>query len=344
MKAPTTRLVGVHSVNKTLADGSVTTYHYAWRGGPRIEFKLGTHAFVQEFARLTKERAKKESEAETIGSLMDQYLKAGDGYGTVKAVSSRRDYERSFGKIRQKFSTFPLAALEARGVRKMFTDWRDTMRETPRAADLHLAVLARIFSWGKDKELILRHPLEEITKLHDGGNRKDAIWMPSQLKTFFADGHPHLVEVVKMALWTMQRQADILTMETKAYDDGRLWIIQGKTKARVRVRPADELLPILADAKAKGRKHVLVNSFGDNWTSSGFRSSFGKECARLKIEDVRFHDLRGTGISYAYAHGMDVDRIAEISGHSKADCEAIIRRHYLAGSDVIEAIKKGTQP
>jgi integrase len=308
-----------------------------------MESKPGTNAFVQEFARLTKERAKEESQDETIGSLMDQYLKAGDGYGTVKAVSSRRDYERSFEKLRKKFGTFPLSALEARGVRKMFTDWRDTMSATPRAADLHLAVLARIFSWGKDKELIVRHPLEDLTKLHDGGNRKDVIWMPSQLKSFIDHAHPHLVEVVKMALWTMQRQADILTMETKAYDDGRIWITQGKTKARVRIRPADELLPILERAKTNRQQRVLVNSFGDNWTSCGFRASFRKECARLKIEDVRFHDLRGTGISYAYAHGMDVERIAETSGHSKADCEAIIRRHYLAGSDVIEAIKKGTQ-
>src|SRR6476659_5371983 len=29
-------MVGVHKVNKVLADGSTATYHYAWRGGPRI--------------------------------------------------------------------------------------------------------------------------------------------------------------------------------------------------------------------------------------------------------------------------------------------------------------------
>jgi integrase len=65
--------------------------------------------------------------------------------------------------------------------------------------------------------------------------------------------------------------------------------------------------------------------------------------ARLKITGIRFHDLRGTGISFAYANGMDIERIAEISGHSKAECEKIIRRHYLAGADVIEAIRSGTK-
>ncbi|MDW6020653.1 tyrosine-type recombinase/integrase [Mesorhizobium sp. BAC0120] len=118
---------------------------------------------------------------------------------------------------------------------------------------------------------------------------------------------------------------------------------QGKTGARIRVIPAAEIKPILADAQEKKRQRILSNSFGENWTSSGFRASWRKEMQRLGIKGVTFHDLRGTGISYAYANGMDIERIAEISGHSKAECEAIIRKHYLAGGDVIEAIRAGTK-
>ena len=132
-------------------------------------------------------------------------------------------------------------------------------------------------------------------------------------------------------------------MPTIAYDDGRLWIVQGKTGARVKVRVPAELMPIIDRAKEGKRQRILSNSFGDNWTSTGFRASFGKEMKRLKITGVTFHDLRGTGISYAYANGMDVERIADISGHSKSECEGIIRRHYLAGGDVIEAIRSGTR-
>lgn len=55
------------------------------------------------------------------------------------------------------------------------------------------------------------------------------------------EGAPHIANVVKVALWTMQRQADVLTLATMPYDDGRLWITQGKTGARMRIRPADEI-------------------------------------------------------------------------------------------------------
>lgn len=336
-----TRLVGVHSVNAKLADGTTVTYHYAWRGGPRMESKPGTPAFVHEFTRLTQGRPEKVSKKGTLGELIDDYVKS--AAFTKLGPSTKRDYERSINLIKAKFGGLPKEAIGAKGARKTFLRWRDGMSDTPRAADLHITVLARIFSCAMDLEEIDRNPLEGVEKLWDGGSRKDAIWMPSQINKFLTEGAAHLVDVVKVALWTMQRQADILTMPTIAHDDGRLWITQGKTGARVRVRPADELLPILANAKEKKQQRILVNSFGTNWTSSGFRASFRKEQARLKIHGVTFHDLRGTGISYAYANGMDIERIAEISGHSKTECESIIRRHYLAGGDVIDAIRAGTK-
>jgi integrase len=333
------KLVGVHKVTRELKSGEVT-YYYAWRGGPRIKAKPGTRAFTREFIRLTRDRPPP-AEDQTIGWLVQEYLASAE-YQKLKP-STRRDYERIIGAIRVKFGLMPIRAVEAKGARKVFLAWRDTMRDTPRSADMHVTVLARLLSWAKDREDVMRNPLEGVEKLHDGGNRKDAIWMPNQLRKILDKGAPHIVNVVKMALWTMQRQADILTMPTLAYDDGRLWITQAKTGARVRVAPADEILPILADAKEKKRQRVLVNSFGQNWTSSGFRASFRTEMKRLDISGVRFHDLRGTGITYAYAHGMDIERIAEISGHSKAECEAIIRKNYLAGGDVIEAIRAGTK-
>lgn len=330
--------MGVHKVKAKLANGEAVTYYYAWRGGPRIKAKPGTTAFVQEYARLLRHRPKADKD-ETLGVILTSYLQSAD-FQKLKP-STKKDYERIIGVIRAKYATFPVKAIEARGARTVFLDWRDSMRATPRSADLHLTVLARIFAWAKNRETIMRNPLERTGKLHSG-SRKDIIWTPSQLRTLLENGAPHIVNVARMALWTMQRQGDILTMPTLAYDDGMLWITQGKTGARVRIRPTDDLLPILDEAKRKSRQRILVNSFGQNWTSSGFRASWGKELSRLGITGVTFHDLRGTGITYAYAMGVDIERIADISGHSKAECEEIIRKSYLAGSDVIEAIKAGT--
>lgn len=339
------KLVGVHKVNVTLADGTAATYYYAWRGkgAPRITAKPGTKAFTQEFIRLTRDRQTLVAEG-TIASLVDQYRKT-PRYQKL-AASTRKDYERMFSLIKHDFKDFPISAIEARGSRSDFVGWRDTMKDTPRSADLHLGLLARLFAWAKGEEIILRNPLEAVERLHEG-TRRDIIWSGEQLHTVLTAGRKHIRDVAIMALWTMQRQADLLSMPTLAFDGQFIAIRQQKTGARVRTVAAPAIMPLLREAKDTGRQRILVNSFGQNWTSSGFKASWRKEMARLGIEGVTFHDLRGTAITFAYAnldrpHDEKIRLISEISGHSAGDAENIIRRHYLAGQDVIDAITRGT--
>lgn len=341
------KLVGVHKVNVKLADGSTATYYYAWRGkgAPRIMAKPGTKAFTQEFIRLTRDRPTKDAAEGTIGSMVEEY-RASAKYKKL-APATRKDYERMFGLILHHFQTFPIQAVEARGSRREFLEWRDTMKDAPRSADMHLGLLARVFAWAKDKEIILRNPLERVEKLHEG-SRRDAVWTNEQINKVLTGASLHIRAVARMALWTMQRQSDLLTMPTLAFDGEKVSIRQQKTGARVRIFAAPDILPILQDAKETGRQRVLVNSFGQNWTSSGFKASWRKEMIRLGIKGVTFHDLRGTAISYAYAmldrpHDEKIKLISEISGHSREDAEGVIRRHYLAGEEVIDAISRGTR-
>lgn len=340
------KLVGVHKVTVKLAGGREETYYYAWRGkgAPRIMAKPGTKAFTQEYVRLTRDREVKVVEG-TIGSLIEEF-RATAKYRAL-AASTRRDYERMFGFIKAKFDTFPISAIEARGSRRVFLEWRDSMKEAPRSADMHLGLLARVFAWAKDNEIILRNPLERVERLHEG-SRRDTVWTAEQIAKVLTEAAPHIRDVACMALWTMQRQADLLTMPTLSFDGERVSIKQQKTGARVRITAAPDILPILRAAKDANRQRVLVNSFGQNWTSSGFKSSWRKEMQRLKISGVTFHDLRGTAITYAYAnldrsHEEKIQLIAEISGHSREDAESVIRRHYLAGQEVIDAISRGTR-
>lgn len=340
------KLVGVHKVTIARKGKEPIVYYYAWRGkgAPRINAKPGTKAFTQEFLRLTRDR-QTDVTAGTIGSLIEDFRKSASFTGLSPAT--RRDYERQLGAIRLEYETFPIKAIEARGSRLMFLRWRDTMKDSPRSADMHIALLSRVFAWAKDKEIILRNPLERVERLHEG-TRKDIIWSDEQIDTLLTKAAPHIANVAKIALWTMQRQADILTMPTLAFDGARVSIKQGKTGARVRVMAAPDIMPVLRKAKDANQTRVLVNSFGQNWTSSGFRASWRKEMARLGIKGVTFHDLRGTAITFAYAH-LDrsheekIKLISEISGHSADDAESIIRKHYLAGQEVVDAIGRGTK-
>lgn len=146
--------------------------------------------------------------------------------------------------------------------------------------------------------------------------------MPSPVNKFLSEAAPHLADVVRLALWTMQRKGDVLGLTTIAYSDDLLWITQGKTGARVRIKPADEIMPLLRKAKNGNRKRILVNSYGDIWTSSGFDTSFPErnETPRNIWCDLSRSSRHNNHLCACSWNGMDIERIAEISGHSKSEC------------------------
>jgi integrase len=328
------KLPGVHIIKITNAAGKSVEYHYAWRSGPRLYAKPDSPAYMREYARAMASRPA-EGKPGTLAAIIDQW-RASASFTRLKP-KTRADYERIEGVIRAEFGDMPARAIEARGARTLFIDWRDTMRATPRSADYHMAVLASILAFAADRELIARNPLERVGRLH-AGSRADIIWPRAAIDTVLKSARPHIRAAMVMALTTLQCQGDCLTMPTLAWDGTRAWIRQGKTGARVRITPAAMLMPILEDARETGRATVLVNSRGERWTSTGFRASWRKEMARLGIRGVTFHDLRGTGMSWLHHEArLSIADIAAISGHSAADAEAIIRRHYLASEAVASA-------
>lgn len=85
---------------------------------------------------------------------------------------------------------------------------------------------------------------------------------------------------------------------------------------------------------AKLESTVLRNSFGEPWTSDGFRASWGKGVVKAGLGDVdlHFHDLRGTAVTRLALSGCTVPQIAAITGHSLRDVQAILDAHYLGGA------------
>jgi integrase len=327
-------LPGVHIIKTRDRAGCPIEYHYAWRGGPRLISKPGTPAYAREYARHMATRPQP-GRPGTLAAIIDDW-RASASFTKLKP-KTRADYERIEAVIRAEFGDMPARAIEARGARTLFIDWRDTMRSTPCSADYHMAVLASILAFAADREIIARNPLERVGRLHTT-TRADIIWPRSAIETMLTHARPHIRSVFVMALTTLQRQGDCLTMPTLAWDGKQAWIKQGKTGARVRITPPAMLRTILDEARANGQATVLTNSYGERWTSTGFRASWRKEMARLGIKGVTFHDLRGTGISWLHheAH-LPIADIAAISGHSAADAEAIIRRHYLSSEAVASA-------
>jgi integrase len=339
------KLMGIHKVKATLADGRRVAYYYAWRGGPRINEKPETKAFFAEFARLTRSRPDSAAKG-TLAGLIRDYVKS-EAYQKRKA-STRKGYDWAIDKIEAKFFDMELDGIGERGMRKMFLEWRDeTFGTTPRAADMVMAVFSMILSFGVDREDVDRNPLADIQKLADP-SRREIIWTDEQIAKFKASAPPRLVLALELARWTGQRQGDLLRLTWSAYDGTHISVRQGKTGAGVRVKVARELKAQLDAEKARiaalapeKRKAVtiLTNRSGLPY-SEGFRSSWDKAMTKAGIEGVHFHDLRGTFVTLAYREGSSIKEIAEVTGHMEKDAERIIKKHYLQSDSVVTKLEQ----
>ena len=344
-------LVGIHRVRKFLADGTDAFYYYAWRGGPRIKSDPDSLDFTAEYIRLTRDRQDAPFQG-CMAEIIREYIKS-PAYQTLKD-STKEGYDIAIKNIETEFFDMPAKKISAPGARTLFLQWRDDIAKThPRKADLFMSVLQRILWFGVDREMIERHPLEKVEKVSDG-TRRDVIWTDEEID-LFRNGKKNetgeweikpaaepLVRAMMLAMWTGQRQGDLLTLTWKAYDGQSISLRQSKTGAHVRVRVSEELKAILDNVKRGKSVTILTNGQGHPW-ASGFKSSWRKAVERAGIEDRTFHDLRGTFVTLAYRNGASIKEIAEVTGHSEKDAEAIIRKHYLVSSAAVERIESRTK-
>lgn len=318
------RLKGLNSKTKVLADGTKRTYWYAWKGGPRIEGKPGTPEFMASYnAAVT---ARRTPAAGTLFSIM-QGFQASDAFLSLRE-STRRDYVRYIKLIEVEFGDFPLGALTDRRTRGEFMAWRDRLAlRSRRQADYAWSVLARILSWALDRGLILANPCERGGRLYRAA-RADKVWTDADEAAFLGRAPTHLHLPLMLALWTGQRQGDLLRLPWSAYDGSTIRLMQGKTGARV-VVPVGGPLKAMLDATERKSPVILLNSDRRPWTSDGFRTSWGKACKAAGITGLTFHDLRGTAVSRLALAGCSEAEIATLTGHALTNVRSILDSHYL---------------
>lgn len=337
-------LKGLHKVKRRLADGSFALHFYAWRGGPRIEAAPNTPEFVAEFKALTAEPDKPTPSKNDLQGLIDAYRSTADFKNL--ADSTRKEYARYIRKIESEFGDMPIKALNDPAVRGEFLDWRDTMAITgTRSADYAFSVLSKIMAWAYDRRKIAANPCERPGRLHSAG-RAASIWEQAAIDLLFAQASAAVSLPCHIAIWTGQRQGDILALTWSAYDGEFLRLKQSKTGRYLTVPVAAELRVVLDAAKAK-RSSVTIcaTTRGKPWTSDGFKTSFGKARDAAGITGLTFHDFRGTAVARLAAAGCSVPEIVTITGHSLKDAEAILDKHYFSrdralGESAISKLEK----
>ena len=143
---------------------------------------------------------------------------------------TRDDYLRQIKIIEAEFRDFPLSALTDRRTRGLFMAWRDRLAvKSRRQADYGWVVPARVLSWGMDRGLIAANPCARGGRLYRG-SRADKIWTVDDEAAFLGSAPKHLCLPLLLALWTGQRQGDLLRLPWSAYDGRVIRLWQSKKK------------------------------------------------------------------------------------------------------------------
>lgn len=206
------RLKGLNRVSKRLADGSRVTYYYAWKGGPRLPGKPGDPEFIAAYNKAIAQKVERPSD--TLQSVLNAYQDSPRFLGL--ADRTRKDYIRHIRKIETEFGDFPIAALPDRRTRGEFLAWRDRLAiKSPRQADYTYTVLALTIAWAFDRGLVHGNPCERPGKVYRS-ERIDNIWSPDDEAAFLKSAPAHIGLAFMLALWTGQRQGDLLRLPWSA--------------------------------------------------------------------------------------------------------------------------------
>jgi integrase len=328
---------------KRLADGRMVTYYYAWRGGPRLPGKPGSPEFVVAYnAAIAQKVAPTKAVLLTV---LNAYQSSQEFLGL--SDRTRADYIGKVKLIEKAFGDFPLSLLTDRRSRGEFLAWRDRLAAASRRqADYAWVVLARILSWALNRGLVAANPCEKGGRLYRG-NRSECVWTANDEAQFLAKAPKHLHLPLILALWTGQRQGDLLRLPWSSYDGTTIRLRQSKTRTRVTI-PVGAPLKAALDSASRRSTIILTNTDDKPWTEDGFRSSWRKACVGAGIIGLTFHDLRGTAVTRLAMAECTEPEIAAITGHSLRDVAAILDTHYLhrdpaLAQSAIRKLEKGTR-
>lgn len=206
----------------------------------------------------------------------------------------------------------------------------------PVAANRNLRLLRAAFNWAIDKKLVTETPFLD-------GHRKTIKFKKEKARSRRLQGDegdrllaacgPYLRLVVEAALETGCRRGELLSMQWHQVTLGsrpEVWLPEGKTKTAVarRVPISARLKALLEmrrtalqtayelaeDASLPDAVYVFGNELGQR--HGAIKTTWRTACARARIQDLHFHDLRREAGSRWMEAGVPMATIQKWLGHA----------------------------
>lgn len=367
---------GVHTVRVVRAGKPIRWYVYAYRGGPQITViesparpKLGPSELKRILDAQAEQTAPRDTGllAELIRLWRGNVLEAASPEWQAFAPSTRDLWGNELNRIDDEWGDLPLKVWDDHRMVQHVIKWRDSRRQTPRAADVGVQVLRALLDFGKLRAMVKINVATSVPSIYRGGDRAEIVWTEENVLEFawaaMALNRYPVVDGLDLACLTGLRRADLVAVtfgEVTEHAIVRTAIKKSKGRRRRAVVPLiPESRALIEELRTRPRQMgadtLLVNGLGRPWSPAAFTQAFNQVRdfaaggvgivqtgdARLGERDRKkhLHDCRGTFVTRLCRTDLTNEEIARIVAWSPENVERI-RRTYVDDAAVVVALSE----
>jgi len=245
-------------------------------------------------------------------------------HGPRLAPRTRQEYARVFEKIL-------LPAFGARRIddlkRSDVTRFHTAMQDTPRMANLALAILSKLMTWLEQHGDLPEHsnPCRLVARFKE--NHRERFLTREELDRLgvvlaeaeAAGDNPYVIAAIRLLILTGARLTEILTLRWEMLDFERsmIFLTKSKTGAKPIFLNTGAIDVLRAIPRIEGNPFVIVGASGGSHLIN-LQKPWRRLRARAGLGDVRLHDLRHSFASFAAAEGASLLMIGKLLGHTQA--------------------------
>jgi len=171
-----------------------------------------------------------------------------------------------------------------------------------------------MLAWSVPRGWRTDNPCREVKPLK--GGKPYEPWSWEAIDLLRSNAQREIWWVSALALFTGQRQGDVLVMKCTDVRDGVASVTQEKTGVRVWIPIHRSLAEILAEIPRRSI-YIATNSHGAPWTQDGFRTSWARVIDRMPLpERLVFQGLRKSAVVMLLEAGCTTAEVASITGQS----------------------------
>lgn len=259
----------------------------------------------------------------TVADLIDKYQELAREPGRTKAATLQM-LRREIGKVR-------LSALSPLVLRD-FIDRREKAGAGGVTIAADLSFLSAVLKWARHArhlDVSDRIALDARESLKHRGlstrsRERDREPSDDELAKIYAHWHGSarqrldMVTLCKFALATGMRQDEICRLQVEDVDRERRTVVIRDRKDPRNKAGNDQVVPLLPDAWAIAQPLLRDRTEGQLFLgarAASVSTAFTRACQAVRIDDLHFHDLRHRATSQFFRMGLDIPRVALLTGH-----------------------------